>query len=76
MVKTVPRELSCVFVKSEGVKLLAIFFHIIKNMTLQFKESLGLYNDKNVLKRRRECGTYLATAHRHRRRIKMKRRDE
>ena len=32
---------------------------------------------KNVLKRRRECGTYLATALRHRRRLKMmKKRDE
>ena len=29
---------------------------------------------KNVLKRRRECGTYLATARRHRRRLKMKKR--
>ena len=27
---------------------------------------------KNVLKRRRECGTYLATARRHRRRLKLK----
>ena len=27
-------------------------------------------------KRRRECGTYLATAHRHRRRPKMQKRDE
>ena len=26
---------------------------------------------KNVLKRRRECGTYLATARRYRRRLKM-----
>ena len=26
---------------------------------------------KNVLKRRRECGTYLATARRHHRRLKM-----
>ena len=26
---------------------------------------------KNVLKRRRECGTYPATARRHRRRVKM-----
>ena len=31
---------------------------------------------KNVLKRRRECGTYLATARRHRRRLKMKKKDE
>ena len=29
-----------------------------------------IHNDKNVLKRR-ECGTYLATARRHRRRLKM-----
>ena len=31
---------------------------------------------RNVLTRRRECGTYLATARRHRRRIKMQKRDE
>ena len=31
---------------------------------------------RNVLKRRREYGTYLATARRHRRRIKMQKRDE
>ena len=31
---------------------------------------------KNVLKRRRECGTYLATARRYRRRLKMKKKDE
>ena len=31
---------------------------------------------KNVLKRRKECSTYLATARRHRRRLKMKMRDE
>ena len=31
---------------------------------------------RNVLKRRRECGTYLATACRHRRRLKMQKRDE
>ena len=31
---------------------------------------------RNVLTRRREYGTYLATAHRHRRRIKMQKRDE
>ena len=31
---------------------------------------------KNVLTRRREYGTYLATARRHRRRIKMQKRDE
>ena len=31
---------------------------------------------RNVLKRRRECGTYLATARRHRRRLKMQKRDE
>ena len=30
----------------------------------------------SVLKRRRECGTYLATARRHRRRLKMQKRDE
>jgi len=30
----------------------------------------------HVLKRRRECGTYLATARRHRRRLKMQNRDE
>ena len=31
---------------------------------------------RNELKRRRECGTYLATARRHRRRLKMQKRDE
>ena len=31
---------------------------------------------RNVLKRRRECGTYLATARRHRRRLKMQKTDE
>ena len=31
---------------------------------------------RNVLKRRRECGIYLATARRHRRRLKMQKRDE
>ena len=31
---------------------------------------------KNVLTRRREYGTYLATARRHRRRLKMQKRDE
>ena len=31
---------------------------------------------RSVLKRRRECGTYLATARRHRRRLKMQKRDE
>jgi hypothetical protein len=31
---------------------------------------------ENVLKRRRECGTYLATARRHHRRLKMKKRYE
>ena len=31
---------------------------------------------RNVLTRRREYGTYLATAHRHRRRLKMQKRDE
>ena len=31
---------------------------------------------KDVLKRRREWGTYLATARRHRRRLKMQKRDE
>ena len=31
---------------------------------------------RNVLTRRREYGTYLATARRHRRRIKMQKRDE
>ena len=31
---------------------------------------------RNVLIRRREYGTYLATAHRHRRRLKMQNRDE
>jgi hypothetical protein len=31
---------------------------------------------KNVLKRRRESGTYLATVRRHRRRLKMKKIDE
>ena len=30
----------------------------------------------NILKRRRECGTYLATACRHLRRLKMQKRDE
>ena len=30
---------------------------------------------KNILTRRREYGTYLATARRHRRRIKMQKRD-
>ena len=30
---------------------------------------------KNVLKRRRDCGIYLATARRHRRRLKMQKRD-
>ena len=31
---------------------------------------------RNVLTRRREYGTYLATARRHRRRLKMQKRDE
>ena len=31
---------------------------------------------RNVLKRRRECGTYLTTARRHLRRLKMQKRDE
>jgi len=31
---------------------------------------------KDILKRRSECGTYLATARRHQRRLKMKKRDE
>ena len=31
---------------------------------------------RNVIIRRREYGTYLATARRHRRRIKMQKRDE
>ena len=31
---------------------------------------------RNVLTRKREYGTYLATAHRHRRRLKMQKRDE
>jgi len=31
---------------------------------------------RNVLKRRRECGTYLDTARRHRRRLKMQKRDD
>ena len=31
---------------------------------------------RNVLTRRRDDGTYLATARRHRRRIKMQKRDE
>ena len=31
---------------------------------------------RNVLTRRREYGTYLATARRHRRRIKIQKRDE
>ena len=30
----------------------------------------------NVIKRRRECGTYLATARRDRRRLKMMKKDE
>ena len=45
-------------------------------------ETLGIIQSyltimiRNVLTRRREYGTYLATARRHRRRIKMQKRDE
>ena len=41
-----------------------------------FKIFIGI-NNKNVLKRRKECGTYLApTAHRHRWRVKMTMKNE
>ena len=40
--------------------------NVIKNL----KQSLEMLI-KIVLKRRKECGTYLATAHRHRWRLKM-----
>ena len=44
---------------------------------MEFKrESRGVVMIRNVLTRRREYGTYLATARRHRRRIKMQKRDE
>ena len=44
----------------------------------RFKEEINSWGllIRNVLKRRRECGTYLATARRHRRRLKMQKRDE
>ena len=40
-----------------------------------FEIHRGLCHDKNALKRRRECGTYLATARRHHRRLKMMKKD-
>ena len=41
-----------------------------------FLFTVSTYYLLNVLKRRRECGIYLATARRHRRRLKMQKRDE
>ena len=41
-----------------------------------FQRVLTIFKIKNVLKRRRECGTYLATARRHHRRLKMMKKDE
>ena len=38
--------------------------------------SESVFKIRNVLTRRREYGTYLATARRHRRRLKMQKRDE
>ena len=54
--------------------------HILRRT--QVSEDFGKLSEsnyiilRNVLTRRREYGTYLATARRHRRRIKMQKRDE
>ena len=44
-------------------------FHVYLNLIMFVTKG-------NLLTRRREYGTYLATARRHRRRIKMQKRDE
>ena len=49
-------------------------FHLIWSTIAMF--TLAAHMIRNVLTRRREYGTYLATARRHRRRIKMQKRDE
>ena len=50
--------------------------HGLTMKMLVFESILQIFMIRNVLKRRRECGTYLATACRHRRRLKMQKRDE
>ena len=52
-----------------------IFFTFFKTLAALILVVLFILM-KNVLTRRREYGTYLATARRHRRRIKMQKRDE
>ena len=41
------------------------FLQTLKEGPITDMEFHLIYSDKNVLKRRRECGTYLATARRH-----------
>ena len=61
----------------EKKKIFGIFFSHMLTPPFICISCLGKYTfNINVLTRRREYGTYLATAHRHRRRIKMQKRDE
>ena len=60
-----------------------LYFPPSFHLTVRWKDGgnkgkliLTKINISNVLTRRREYGTYLATARRHRRRIKMQKRDE
>ena len=63
-----------------------IFFNAIQGLESLGWMACGVCGDskvklfitviRNVLTRRREYGTYLAIAHRHRRRLKMQKRDE
>jgi hypothetical protein len=67
------------FVKSKISVLMKInISHTFLYLILLYRKLLrhiGVYMIRNVLNRRRECGTYLATARRQRRRLKMLKRD-
>ena len=56
--------------------LVVVFQNSQVALTLLCSHTSTLFWERNVLTRRREYGTYLATARRHRRRIKMQKRDE
>ena len=64
-------------------RVIVFIIYMVTNKTNKKRLSQGdesclitLLVSRNVLTRRREYGTYLATARRHRRRLKMQKRDE
>ena len=59
-----------------NVTLRGNIVHLNFSRDTVLENMFNMRTDTNVLTRRREYGTYLATARRHRRRIKMQKRDE